>query len=190
MIKFGKEWLYSGDVDTLEYGGKWYRDVSIPEENRHGLWQFIEITNMDEACGRDNEGRPTYVVEFSEVNLQTADVERAWESCGWNSEGPHEPCEMAEACHSYGCKAPLGSWEGNSAGKLLQQAKREASDLDPRNGSNIGRVLALKRPVNAIGSTAEEYSQGNIEPAIRRGLARGDAKAQLMAKLYGIRGLE
>lgn len=184
---FGKSWQYFGDLDALGCGGKWFREVSYPEENRHGLWQFIELTNMDEACGSENEGRARYVIELSEVNLTTAEVDAAMRSCGYEPrDGIVTDAMRAEACHGYGARAPMGSWEGNNAHKLLREAGKEARDLDPRNGCNILRGMKLASPVNAIGSTAEEYARGDIYSALARGLKRDDPAVKIVAKMYGM----
>jgi hypothetical protein len=197
-------------------------------------FHFIEVLDMDDACGRDNEGQPPFVVELSEVDLDALSektIEGAKRSCGWE---PHDPdfawpdsagrcgdcggagftydgvkrgyvcmdCDtvkpenwrlaFAEMCHQYGHKAPLDSWTGGRVRKerwdssdcpreLLRAAKRRSRELDdPRE-----RMEALSKPVNAIGSTALEYMQGDIHSAMERGVRKGDPKAKLMAKIHG-----
>lgn len=183
---FSREWVCVGDVDPAGYGARWFRAVSVPSENRFGLWQVIELTNMDEACGRDNEGRSRYVVELSEVCLYEIDPRDGAQCCGLDLTDRDLPAgAIVEACHSYGARAPMGSWEGNNAWALLREARAEANRQDARNGANIYRGMMLARPVNAIGSTAQEYMRGDIYSPIARGVAAGDPKAGLMAKLYG-----
>jgi hypothetical protein len=138
---------------------------------------------MDEACGRDNEGCPPYVVELAEVDLaeiSPGQIRQALESCGGESGSKAPPLWVAEACHSYGLKAPLGSWEGGNAHKLLREARGEANQLraDPE-----AREAKLDRPVNAIGSTAREFNRGDLDSALTRGVAEGNPHALLMRKM-------
>src|ERR1700759_3150326 len=55
--------FFRGDVNWLDYGGTWARRIDGKR------YHFIELINMDEACGRDNEGQPRYTVELCEVDL-------------------------------------------------------------------------------------------------------------------------
>jgi len=74
----GKRWSYSGDVDMLSYGGRFIRHVAARR------YHVIEFTNMDDACGSDNEGKPPYVVELREIDLDACDVRGAAHSCGFD----------------------------------------------------------------------------------------------------------
>lgn len=150
-----------------------------------GVFQFVELTNMDEACGRDNKGQPRYVVALALVDLSQIDAETkasARRSCGYDMPESEETPEMlAEMCYHYGTLAPLGSWEGNNAGKLLRAAKSAAHDFLDES------ALAdqMEKPVNKIGSTAAEFMRGDIHSAISRGVQADDPAALLMAKLQG-----
>jgi hypothetical protein len=164
---FSKEWVCHADGGS----GSWLysRNTDVPSENRIGLFQFIEVTDMDEACGRDNEGQPKYVCELSEVFLPECPVDAARSFCGWPWDGHTKqegeqplPLADAEMCHSYGAKAPLGSWEGNGIDRLLRAARKEANSLDARNGVNILRAMKLNMPVNRIGTSALDYMRGNL----------------------------
>lgn len=182
------KWQYTGDKNMLDYGGKNYRQSG----NRQ--FQFVELTNMDEACGRDNKGRPKYHVSLRLVDLNEIKPgvqQRAWEYCGLElptSGDSHETdtslrdAMSAEACDSYGAHANLGQWSGNNARKLLRQAYREANALLQSDALES----ALDKPVNKIGSTAREMMKGDIFSAMKRGVESGDPSARLMAKIYGV----
>ncbi len=171
-------WQYTGDVSPESYGGKWFRRVG------HGAYQVIELTNMDEACGRDNEGHDTYCVELSLVDLNEipdAEQQCAIRSCGMENEILSHAW-LAVACYEYGCKAPLESWSGNAYGKLLRQARSMAHALK-RDAAALAE--RMERPVNRLGSTAEEYMRGDLDSAMMRGVASGDPTAELIAKISG-----
>lgn len=166
-----------GDVNWKDYGGKWYKPVAGTTR-----YHIIEFTNMDEACGRDNDGCPPYVVELSEVDTDNDQLEDAMRCCGFDdAEYQRDSPAAAEALHSYGAKSPL--WESGATGnafKALAAAKRESRAL-MRDASAY--ESAMDRPVNAIGSTAREYGSGDIQSAILRGVSEGDPKAELMLRL-------
>jgi hypothetical protein len=176
------KWQYSGDVNRADYGGTDMRQIG-PR-----LFQFIELLNMDEACGRDNEGQPRYVVELSHVDLAALapdTIKRAIESCGYtdmpaNTDALTRDMADAEACKSYGAAAPLGSWSGNNWHKLLREARREALTLARDAAALADR---MERPVNALGSTAAEYMRGDLESATARGVQAGDPRAMIVAKM-------
>jgi hypothetical protein len=170
-----RNWQYTGDVSPEEYGGKWFRQVA-PK-----IWQIIELTNMNEACGRDNEGYDTYFVELSLVDLNAIpdkEIQSARESC----DIPDDALEswLAVGCYEYGLKAPLESWSGPAFGRLLRAARSAAHSLRRDHQALADR---MERPVNAIGSTATEYMAGDISSVVMRGVANGDPKAELMLKL-------
>jgi hypothetical protein len=161
-----------------DYGGKNFRQSG----NRQ--FQFIELTNMEEACGADNAGHPKYNVCLRLVDLDAIpdkEQARAKESCGFDGM-PETDLAIAEMCDSYGCHAPLGQWNGNNARKLLRQAYREANSL--LNPDALGNKLDC--PVNQIGSTAREFMAGDIYSAMQRGCESGDASARLLAKMHGV----
>lgn len=171
------KWSYSGDVNMLDYGGKNMRCIGS------GKYQIVELTNMDDACGRDNEGQPKYVVELRLVDLSSisaATLESALKSCGWADSG--DDAYKAECCDSYGAHAPLGSWSGNNARKLLRQAYSEANNLLDESALES----KLDCPVNKIGSSAREFMNGDFLSAIQRGVESGKPDARLMAKIHGV----
>ena len=162
----------------LDYGGRNWRCVG----NRQ--FQFIELINMDSACGRDNEGHPKYHVElrFVDLNAISADnLQSALNSCGWQ-EMPDTDEAKADCLDSYGCHAPLGQWSGNNARKLMRESYREANSLLDQSALSS----AMDKTVNKIGSTAREFMQGDIFSAMQRGCEAGNPDSRITAKMYGI----
>jgi hypothetical protein len=173
------KWNYTGDVNMLDYGGKNWRCVG----NRQ--YQFVELINMDEACGRDNEGQPKYNVSLRLVDLNTVsagNVKSALDCCGQEAKSGLADDIIAECLDSYGCHAPLEQYNGNNARALMRQAYQAANDLlDPEQ-----LETALSKPVNKLGSTAREFAQGDFTSAMQRGCEAGSPDARIMAKIHGI----
>jgi hypothetical protein len=176
----------TGDVNWQTYGGKWYRKAS------EGQYHIIELTNMDECCGRDNEGQPTYCVDLSLIDLTEIPVDAmtsALCSCGledrplnlnaWDTWTENDRLMLVECLHSYGTKAPLWQDSGNAYAPLLQQARAESHALD----NDEAMTAALDRPVNRLGSTAAEFMRGDLDSALLRGLIAGNQEARLVAKI-------
>jgi len=147
-------------------------------------FQFVQITDMDACCGSDNDGRPKYVAELMLVDLEAIGPEQiaeAIKSSGWEGM-PNTSDAYAEACRSYGIKAPLWSEDGNNWNKLLRSARREANALL----DDDALTSAMDRPVNKIGSTAAEYMRGDLFSGMTRGVLAGDTGCRIMAKMHGV----
>lgn len=171
-IKYMKsKWIYFGDANSRCIGKRQF--------------QFVELVNMDDACGRDNKGQPKYVVELRLVDLNVisqSNLNSALSYCGQEHvENPSDEI-LAECCNRYGCNAPLGSWSGNNARKLLRQAYREANSLLDSEALET----RLDRPVNKIGSSAREVMAGDFTSAMIRGCESGNTDARIMAKIHGV----
>jgi len=167
-------WTYFGDANRLAYGGTDSRCIGARR------YQFIELINMDEACGLDNVGQPKYAVELRILDLNLVPEERlqsACDCCGVEREGASD-ATRAECCNSYGCAVAVESWRGGNARRLLKQALAAANALDFDAG--------LYKPVNQIGSTAREAMTGDFLSAVRRGCEAGDPSARIMAKMHGV----
>ena len=188
MKKFRFRFL-TGDVNFTDYGGKWWR--SVGDRRFH----VLELSNMDDLCGKDNAGQPPYLLELTEVDLDTADLEGALRSCGFVqrdgaivneydgaivAEGKDVDAVLVEAVHGYGQKAPLHSVASRNWRRAFAEARRE-SYLLTKDAERYERVM--ERPVNRIGSTAREYQAGDIDSAILRGLDEGRPEAELMARI-------
>ncbi len=171
----------TGDVNYVDYGGKWYREV------RKGCYHIIELTNMPDACGAD--AIYTYCVDLAEVDVLATSqfqLDSALNSCGWDGihdlEGRQLELATAEILHGHGNKAPLGQWESNNYLDLMKDARALSRVLD----DPAAHERQMNRPVNQIGSTAREFMQGDILAGMQRGVEANDATAKLMAKLHGV----
>lgn len=185
----GKRWLGYQDGGN----GRWVR------HHTGTRWFYIESVDMDDACGRDNEGRDPYVVELSEVDISDEEqMMRAVRSCGGVTEindetgevehFDHDGClypdaALAEMMASYGARSPLWDTSGKGVGRMIRAAKSEAMRLERDESAYEAR---MNRPVNGIGQTAREYAQGMkaMAAAIQRGIDAGDPKATLIGKMY------
>jgi len=146
-------------------------------------FQFVLITDMEACCGSDNDGHPKYHAEVDLVDLAELpdkEVASAIESCGWEDMGADD-AQIAEACRSYGLKAPLWQEASNNWNNLLREGRREANSLLDSDAL----ADAMDKPVNGIGSTAAEFMRGDITSAMSRGVVAGDPTARIMAKMYG-----
>jgi hypothetical protein len=75
---------------------------------------------------------------------------------------------LTECCVSYGCYAPLDSVSGNSYPERVRAAARRLADELMQNEASLEDKL--QSPVNALGSTAREYMQGDFQSAMDRAL--------------------
>lgn len=168
-------------LDGDGYGnGSWGRHIA------GGQYHVIYIVDMDDACGRDNEGQPKYCVELYLVDADVAtdkQTKEAVQSCGYEGLDLKDKRVVAELLFEYGVRAPLNSITTNSRDKGFREARKLSYEL---SGSEQLMEARMNRPVNAIGSTAREYMQGDIFAAMERGVEKGDPKAKLMAKIYGV----
>jgi hypothetical protein len=147
-------------------------------------FHYIEVIDMDDACGRANEGHSRYAGSLSEVNLNQVSPEQlreAREARGWDAM-PDTDEASAEACNSHGNKAPLHEVSTGSRDKAFRACRKESYRLD----DDTLYAEALDRPVNALGSTAREYARGDFDSALARGLLANNPNACIMAKMHGI----
>ncbi len=162
----------TGDVNWVDYGGKWYRKVADTR------YHVIDLTNMWDATG--DESSPKYNVSMLEVDITSPQLKNAMS--GYDEDLQDNELVKVDALATYGAGAPLWTEYGSNYKKLLAEARSESRSLnDPEKYE-----AAMSRPVNALGSTAREYAAGDIHSAITRGVERGEANAKLMAKLEGM----
>lgn len=173
------KWQYSGDINMLDYGGTNSRCIG----NR--VYQFITLTNMEDACGDDATFK--YNVELKLVDLKVLSAENIQSAlCCMGQEnltGDDLTDEiLADSCDGYGLHAPLETFNGNNAYKLLRAAKREANNLlDSATLEN-----RLDRAVNKLGSSAREFMAGDFTSAMVRGVESGDPMARITMKMHGV----
>jgi hypothetical protein len=176
----------TGDVNWLNYGGKWIS----PKLNNGDFdyWIVMELINMDDACGRDNEGQAKYHVSLAAVSPSQAGehLNRALDSCGI---GPQHQGGVfvnvsevmaVEALHSYGVSAPLWQSGGNNARKLLREASKQAQMTNMLFG------FYMDAPKNKIGTTGWEAIKGDLDSALHRTIASGSTEGRILAKMYSV----
>lgn len=173
------------DVNWSDYSGKWGKRAA------DGSWYVVRFDNMYDACGEyecKRGGQSQYVCEVLRVDLSQLsekNLKSAYDCIGLDLNDVDEKYREAaqvEACVSYGCYQPLESFSGDVyAGRIRADARRYAEKC-MRDDDLLADRLA--RPVNKIGSTAEEYGRGDFDAALLRGPF--DATKQLMLKIRGV----
>jgi hypothetical protein len=170
----------TGDVNWIDYGGKWISQKLTNGE--FDYWLVLELINMNDACGRDNEGQPKYTVELCAVSPTQAagELDKALESDGMDrtNENASNPVFQVECLHSYGVSAHLWSGNGNNAHKLIREAKHKAMESEFLFG------FAMDRPVNRIGTTGWEAIKGDIMAGLARTISSGSTEGQILGKIY------
>lgn len=193
-----KGWTDIGsDVNWSDYSGKWAKRA------KDGSWYVVDFTNMWEACGREAkaDGCSQFVCEVKRVNLATlptANVLSALKCCGYRmtadgivsdqgdllaaKDTEAHMVAIVEACVSYGFAEPLDSFSGDHYPERIRAQARRSAETLMKDAAALQKRLA--RPVNTIGSTAEEYGRGDINAALDRGPF--DPAKNLMRKLHGL----
>jgi hypothetical protein len=171
----------TGDTNWLAYGSKW---VSQKLSNgEFDYWLVLELVNMDEACGRDNEGQPRYHASLSSVSPDQArdKLPQAFDCCGLTDpEIMAKPLVQVECLHNYGVHAVLVQKTGNNAHQLLRDIKRESAVAEGLFG------FYMDTPKNRIGTTGWEAIRGDMDSALARTIASGSTEGRILAKMHGI----
>lgn len=170
----------SGDANWKDYGCK----LVSPKLNNgeFDYWMVIEFTNMDDACGRDNEGQPPYHVSISAVSPSEAGAKKlasAMDYCGMDSEEVSDLAKV-EALHSYGVHSVLWQSSGSNAEKLMVEARKQAEVCEGLFG------FYMDAPKNRIGTTGWEAMRGDLNSALSRTIASGSTGGRILGKMHGI----
>lgn len=148
-------------------------------------YHFIQVMDMDEACGSDNKGHPKYVGELCEIDLDLITHKHKQEACS-SCDEHREPVELeakvlADLCFQYGTKAPLFSVSTNVKRDAYRLCAKESTRLDdPSTHQEV-----MMGVCNGIGNNRLEYMQGDTLSAVARGVSRSNAAAIIFAKMYG-----
>ena len=110
-----KKWHYLGDVNMLDYGGSFARNVS------GRTWHVIEFRNLRDCCGDDADGNPTYVASLKVVDLDSAS-EAAFARVGAGCDLDDTASDLAWALSFawYGVQDEREDVEGNNSQKILR----------------------------------------------------------------------
>jgi hypothetical protein len=149
-------------------------------------FHFIQVIDMDEACGKDNKGHPKYVGELCEVDLDLITEKHKKQSLGFSgwtpgTDSPLSPEALADRCQEYGVRAPLFSVSTNVKRDAYRLCAKESIRLDePAVHQEV-----MMDVCNGIGNTRLEYMQGDTLSAVARGVSRSEVAACIFAKMYG-----
>ena len=173
-----------GDCSYLDYGAKWFRVVPDTRE-----YHIIELINWDDTVGEREakEIGETYNLSLSIVDLDAISVETrqsALESCGVSLDTDGMTDEwQAEACHGYGACAPISDVNTSNFHKTFKDLARQSRAISKDTEL---RQSVMEKPVNRIGSTADECMRGDFQSALVRGLQKGDTAARVLGKMHGL----
>ncbi len=153
---------------------------------RDRVYHVIKFTDFVDACGEDEakEIGAKYGVDLKEIDLDITpqkDIDCA--TSGYGEEQEFNDYALVECLVDYGYGAPLFDDIGNNRSKLMRSARKESLTME---NDHEAYEQAMDKPVNAIGSTAREYGQGDITSAMTRGVCADDPEAKLMAKIHGV----
>lgn len=181
-----KGWIDIGsDVNWSDYGGKWARRAN------DGSWYVVDFTNMYDTCGegecrRDEQCQ--YVCEVKRVDIsQLSDkqLQSAYDCVGLDLNdvsSEHREAAQVEACVVYGFAQPLYSVNGDHYPERIRARARRYAETCMKSAALLAERLA--RPVNKIGSTAEEYGRGDLDSALNRGPF--DIGKNIVRQLHGL----
>lgn len=154
-------WL-TGDMNWLEYGGKWISDKL--NNGEYDYWLVLEHTNLFDACGEKEakEMGGKYRATLSMVSPAQAgeeNLKKALEGWGMEDKPLSELTDemKVEVLVSYGVFASLWNACGNNAYKLLKEG-REHARLEGRDHVD----KSLKRLSNQIGHTVADFLRGDL----------------------------
>jgi len=194
----------TGDMNWADYGGKWYRELEDHGYGNLPTYHVIELFNWREDV--DSTYSYKYNVSLSEVTFikipltvilsakrsygmelnKTERYYRCFEKFpvfpgNWPKVLTDDKLHLLDVLHGYGAKAPLWDDSGNNFKKLLSAAKQYSRELEE---DPYEHHKAMQKPVNRMGSTAEEYMCGDIYSAMIR--EKDTPVGRLMLKLHGV----
>lgn len=120
----------------------------------------LEWTDMDDACGRDNQGHPRYSVGLRELDLQATPDSLLYTglaSCGLEGRTDLPDLQVLDALCQYGLGAPLGEWSSNNLRKAIACARRLSRELQQ---DQRAYEECMERPVNQMGTSALDFGHG------------------------------
>lgn len=134
MVKFH---FLTGDLNWLEYGGKWISNKL--NNGEFDYWLVLDFINYLDATGDylvndnpKNEG-DKYIVELRAVSpeqISEHNLKQAIDSYGLPDETKLDDEMLVELIDGYGINAMLWSKQGNNAYKLIREAKQQSQMID------------------------------------------------------------
>lgn len=154
------KWL-TGDVDWIDYGGKWISPKQTNEE-----WEYylvIDFTNMRDMCSP--EAHASYHVSLDVVSPAAVGddkMRQAITDCGLPDDQIGNVVSLVEVLHTNGLYAVAWSRGGNNARKMLAEARHWAN--------RVPQLFAfyMDRPQNKIGSTGWDLVRGDVMAGLDR----------------------
>lgn len=185
MLKFK---FLTGDVDCLEYGGKW---ISGKYNNgEFDYWYVLELLNVEDSVGERGAkevGFEYWVSVYVVAPEEFKEKDKALECIGSTYEWEQCTNEMKVECIlSYSGGARLFHAAGDSYKKLFKAARKEIEATETCMFGN-----RMDQPQNQIGSTGWDFLRGDTLAGLERYLGEGKKDSptnNLMAKLYGAKG--
>lgn len=167
-----KNWIeLCSDVNWEEYHGMWCKKAS------DGSYWILRWTNLWDAIGEDEckrDGHPKYECQVKRLDLSELDkkdLESALQChCltltdegivsgqGELMDPKYEDLIKVECCIQYGYGAPMETFTGNHHPIHVRGKARKYAENMMKDDS--GTRKRLKRSVNAIGTSAENYGKG------------------------------
>lgn len=153
-------------VDHSSHCGTWISPKC--NNGEFDYWMVLELIDMDDACGTDNDGNPRYCVSLGVVapsQVSKEDMQRAMCCCGIQ-DGPEQPplraYQAVECLYSYGIYAQVWTQSSNNFKSLIKAAHEKSGEIEMMFG------FYMDRPVNRIGSTGWEIIRGDMDSALDR----------------------
>lgn len=152
-------------------------------------YHFMQLLDLVEACGESEakEMGGKYNVDLHEIDLDLVpkdQIKGVMDSIGWDEATMKNMSEAVVATEvgRYGYGAPLYSETGSNREQLLKNCRHESARLQ---ADRAAYEEAMNKPVNAIGSTAREFGQGDLRSALFRGIQEDTPEARIIGKIQG-----
>jgi hypothetical protein len=188
--------------------------TKLPGEGR--VYAFVEVMDMDDACGKDNEGHDKYCLEVAIVDLDAIGSENirsaldsyGWTGSGWSGLPDGFTSEQWRALPWEDQKLVRNSLPLPDNDLAIAEACFSHGNKAPvhsESSNNRGKLIAegrrearemsldedllenrMGKVVNKLGSTAAEFMTGDIQSAVQRGVEKGEVTARIFAKMYGV----
>lgn len=148
-------------------------------------YHVVKLDDLYDCCGESEakEIGGRYSASLKEIDLDLMTDKQTQDVLSYvGQDDTLDDPYLAECACDYGLGAPLYADISNNRNRLIAACKKESYSL---TADKEKYLEAMQRPVNALGSTAAEFGQGDFFSGMTRGVKADDPKACLMAKVYG-----